>query len=184
MQEIATIGANLEPLNFLFERSEVRVIVDEFGTIWFVCRDVFQALGVSWSGRKGSLKNYPERWVRVLHCQTPSGPQEVICISIAGVYKTLFASRAPLATAFAELVCEEILPAIVEHGFYGILPLAERRHSLREYRGLMNDLSKGPDILVHALYPAAVALARQLRLPIPDKDEFLSDGNQLKLEGL
>ena len=184
MQELSPINSSIDPVTFFFEKHEVRVIVDRSGTPWFVCRDVFAALDVSWSGRKASLKNYPKRWVRVLQCQTPQGVQDMICMSQPGIYKTLFNSRKPQAEAFVEFVCEELLPTLQKQGFFGKLQGADRARMSRELRQLLTELPKADAFQRELLLRDLRCVCGLLGYPVPDTALIGKDPDQLALEGL
>ena len=103
---------------FAFNGFEVRTITDG-NQVWFCAKDVFDAIGCTWAGTKGSLSNTPEKWVMVWNLQTIKGEKNLIFISEPAVYQTLFRSKMPEAVKFTEWVCEEVLPAIRKTGFYG-----------------------------------------------------------------
>lgn len=99
--------------------------------LWFVAKDVCEALGISWRG-SDSLSVIPEEWKGVRNLRTPqrnsngtiSLPfQDHIVINEAGVYKLAFRSNKPQADAFTNWVASEVLPAIRKTGTY----LSKRR---------------------------------------------------------
>lgn len=114
----ALVAAPLRALNnpFQFSEHEVRTATDERGDAWFCAKDVFEALDIAWSQRTGSLKNYPENWIRALYLRGQSGSGEVIFLAEPGVYKAIFSSRSQEALRFTRWVCEEVLPAIRRQG--------------------------------------------------------------------
>lgn len=129
---------------FEFEDMEVRTATDEHGEAWFCAKDVFEALEISWKSAY-SLRNYPPSWICPLYLRGQSGVGEVLFISEAGVYRTIFRSNKPKAIEFANWVCGEVLPAIRKQGFFGTVPTGERLAFSRQIAALTKELVKTRD---------------------------------------
>ncbi len=112
---------------FQFQNHEIRTILDELGNPWFVAKDVCEALGIDWSGKK-TLNSIPEEWQGVGSFPTPSrendqrggGNQELITIDEPAVYKLAFRSNKPEADNFTNWVASEVLPTIRKTGSYQV----------------------------------------------------------------
>lgn len=107
---------------FQFVDLDVRTAVDENGEVWFCAKDVCLALEISWSGGAKTLSNMPTAWVMVVNFTTIQGEKETYFINEPALYRLIFRSNKPKAEEFANWVCEEVLPAIRKHGFYGKVP--------------------------------------------------------------
>lgn len=107
---------------FQFANLDVRTAVDENGEVWFCAKDVCLSLEISWSGGSKTLSNMPITWVRVVNFTTPQGGQDTYFVNEPALYRLIFRSNKPKAEEFANWVCEEVLPAIRKHGFYGKVP--------------------------------------------------------------
>lgn len=105
------------PAVFQFENHKLRTIEID-GEPWFVARDVAEAIGVVWKGTH-TISHIPEEWRGVSSDGTPSGKQEVIVISEAGLFFFLNRSDKPAALPLQKKVAGEILPSIRKHGHYG-----------------------------------------------------------------
>ena len=111
MNNTLTIFNNAE-LNF-----SLRTIKDEEGEIWFVGKDVAQALG--YANTKKAVKDHVDkddkRGERIV---TPSGIQTATIINESGMYSLIFSSKLPIAKKFKHWVTSEVLPTIRKHGMY------------------------------------------------------------------
>ena len=121
-------GAELQLINqpvatpsgptFLFENHDVRVQVGGDGTLWFVARDVAEALGITWTGH--TLSKIPDGWITMVKLTTVTGVKETTAISEMAVYKLAFRSNKPEAERFTNWVAEVVLPAIRKTGGYHV----------------------------------------------------------------
>lgn len=90
--------------------------------MWFCAKDVCEVLEITWTRRGNALRSIPETWVMVSHYETIKGKRETIFINEVTLYKLIFRSNKPKAEEFANWVCEEVLPTIRKHGFFGNVP--------------------------------------------------------------
>ncbi len=111
---------NTLSLNYMFNQSQVRTLVDE-DIVWFVGKDVATILG----------HTNPERAIRkfvddedkvVTDLVTSYGTKETTLISEYGCYSLILASHTEEAKKFKHWVTHEVLPSIRKQGFYSILP--------------------------------------------------------------
>ncbi len=107
---------------FQFEAFDVRTAIDDNADVWFCAKDVCAVLDIAWTGATITLDNMPERWFMVMNLMTIKGEREAYFLNEAGLYFLIFRSQKPKAKEFANWVCEEVLPQIRKHGFYGALP--------------------------------------------------------------
>ena len=91
---------NIIPFNF--ESKEIRV-VEINGEPWFVAKDVAEGLGYVWKG-SATISHIPDEWRGVYSVQTPSGMQEMSCLTEQGLYFFVNRSDKPKAIPFQKWV--------------------------------------------------------------------------------
>lgn len=106
----------------VFENPEFGKIrtVENDGDVWFVGKDVAQALGY---GEGKSLANAVANHVDgedkgVTELMTPGGKQKMVIINESGLYSLVLSSKLPDAKKFKRWVTSEVLPSIRKHGGY------------------------------------------------------------------
>ncbi|MBR0249865.1 MAG: hypothetical protein IJQ77_02175 [Synergistaceae bacterium] len=109
----------------IFNNNEfsVRTTKDDDGTIWFVTKDIAQALGYSESSIAGLQKliaHVPEIWKGMKRIQTPGGEQDMICLTEQGVYFFLGRSDKLKALPYQMWIAGDVVPSIRETGSYSI----------------------------------------------------------------
>lgn len=101
---------------------------DEFGEIrtvqikddvWFVGKDVAQALGYS-NTSDAILKHVDEEDKGVAKCDTLGGAQNLTVINESGVYALVFGSKLESAKRFKHWITSEVLPQIRKTGSYAM----------------------------------------------------------------
>ena len=178
------IAANIRQVNnpFVFSEHEIRTAVDEHGEVWFCAKDVFEALLITWSGQRGSLKNYPEKWLMVLQLKTSQGVKDAVFLSEPAVYKTIFRSNKPEAEAFANWVCEEVLPTIRKQGWYGKISAAQETQLTYLMLKLMDQLSTKNSFIYKLILQRLRNVCNLLGEPMPDVALLGKDRQQFELE--
>lgn len=71
------------------EKFSVRTIRDDNGKIWFVAKDVAEALEYTRFDSnllQNLLPNVPEEWKGTKQIRTPGGEQEMLCLTEEGLY--------------------------------------------------------------------------------------------------
>lgn len=169
-------------LEAVFEGHDVRVAVDEEARVWICAPDLFAALDIKWSGRKQSLKNYPDRWIRLLRCGGLHGSNEAYFLSEPGVYKTLLASRKPAAQRFTEWVFEDLLPTVRTNGYYGELDSIARKRLTDLMIKLVDKIRDGDAFTQQALLPQLRNICMLLRVPVPGLELVGKDPRQHRLD--
>lgn len=114
--ETTTALASLPVARFDWQGTPLRSFRDAKGAIWFVAKDVCQALDLTNTSR--GIDRLKDHMKGVTTVNTPGGPQEVTTISEPGVYALAFRSRKPEAEAFQQWVFETVLPTIRQDGMY------------------------------------------------------------------
>lgn len=92
-------------------------VVEQDGGLWFVAKDVADSLGYTWAGIR-NIQHVPDEWRGVESVSTPSGIQEMLCLSEQGVYFFLARSDKPKALPFQKWLAGDVLPSIRRNGLY------------------------------------------------------------------
>lgn len=104
----------------IFENDElgftVRTIKEE-DEIWFVAKDVAQALEYS-AWQPNIIANVPEIWKGIKRINTPGGEQEMLCLTEQGLYFFLGRSDKKKALPYQMWVAGKVVPSIRKHGIY------------------------------------------------------------------
>ena len=103
----------------------VRTTQDADGTVWFVARDVADALEYSDASNPARLfANVPEMWKGVKRIHTTSDKatarpyQDMLCLMEQGLYFFLGRSDKPKALPYQMWIAGEVVPSIRKHGAY------------------------------------------------------------------
>jgi prophage antirepressor-like protein len=107
--------SNITP--FQFENQAVRT-VSVSGEIWFVAKDVIEAVDAVWGAR--AISHIPGEWKGMHPIPTPGGTQEMAILSEHGVYFYLNRSDKPKALPIQMWIAGEVLPSIRKTGGYNI----------------------------------------------------------------
>ena len=103
---------------FSFDNHPVRTVMIG-GDIWFVAKDVMNALGYSKTSKPGMvISHLPDEWKGVNRIDTLGGKQEISMISEQGLYFFLGRSDKPKALPFQKWLAGEVLPQIRKTGSY------------------------------------------------------------------
>lgn len=116
-------------ITFGYSEKQLRTHIDENNDPWFVAKDVFNILGLTWKGSNPSLKGIPEEWRGVCYYETPlenqygkqgEQKQNLVIINQAAVFKLAFRSRKEEAEKFTNWVAGEVLPQLLNKGSYSL----------------------------------------------------------------
>lgn len=107
---------NGELMQFHFESSEIRTIVDSENDLWFIAQDVCDILGLANVSAACAGLDDDEKGIRKV--DTLRGEQEMLIISESGFYSVVSRSNKPQARPFQKWVTREVLPAIRKTGSY------------------------------------------------------------------
>ncbi len=112
------MSAQLSTFNFE-GKAPIRTILRDDGEPWVVAKDAAEALGYSKTSNPARLfAHIPEEWRGVNPIHTPSGIQEMVVLSEAGLFFFLARSDKPKALPFQKWIAGEVLPAIRRTGAY------------------------------------------------------------------
>jgi prophage antirepressor-like protein len=99
-----------------FEDKNIRIVNQENGDVWFVAKDVCNALGLTHITKTLSKLDEDEK-LNVLLVHSAQN-RKYIAVSESGLYKIIFQSNKPKAKAFTNWVTKEVLPSIRKYGKY------------------------------------------------------------------
>ena len=111
-----TAKESIKVYTFDATAQQVRVEINN-GQVWFVAKDVCDALGIVKYRDAVSRLDEDERVSVVL--DTLGGKQRLTAISESGLYNLIFQSRKAEAKLFRKWVTSEVLPSIRRTGSYG-----------------------------------------------------------------
>ncbi len=103
-------------VEFNFGTHSLRTI-NEGETLWFVAKDVCDALDIADTSQAVSRLDDDEKLMRTLHVSGQN--REVLCVNESGLYALILRSNKPEAKPFRKWVTREVLPAIRKTGSYG-----------------------------------------------------------------
>lgn len=84
----------------------------------FVAADVCRVLGITDTSKAILRLDDDEKGTNSI--RTPGGPQEMLCVTEAGLYSLILGSRKPEARDFKRWVTHEVLPTIRKTGRYAV----------------------------------------------------------------
>ena len=102
-------------LPFSFEGRSLRVLREAAGEPLFVAKDVALALEYAWKG-VSTVSHIPEEWRGVYSVQTPSGTQDMLCLTEQGLYFFLGRSDKPKALPFQKWLAGGSAPGDPQDG--------------------------------------------------------------------
>lgn len=142
---------------FSFDSREIRVLTVN-NEPWFVAKDVAEAL--EYTRFDSNLINHvPDEWKGMNPIRTPSGIQEMWCLSEPGLYFFLNRSDKPKALPFQKWAAGEVFPAIRKTGSYA-LPGASSNSALAAQ---LADLLQGKVLVDYTLLADLANTAYALR---------------------
>lgn len=167
---------------FQFTDSNIRTAVDDRQEVWFCAKDVCEALGISWSTM--TLGNMPKDWFMGINFITIKGERETVFINEPGLYRLIFRSNKPKAEEFARWVCEEVLPQIRKHGFFGELSSKDYIAIVKQISDLTDRLVNSKNAFLHKVLEKPLRnLCTMAGHPMPDINLLSKDIEQLDLFG-
>jgi prophage antirepressor-like protein len=103
-----------------FSSFAVRVVRGIDGELLWVAKDVAEALGYSVDSGAGKIiAHVPTEWRGGYPIPTPSGSQDMACLSEPGLYFFLARSDKEAALPFQKWIAGEVIPTIRKTGGYG-----------------------------------------------------------------
>lgn len=99
----------------------VRTVTDEDGVVWFVGKDIVEALEYAEASNPARLfANIPDAWRDVKPFHTNGGEQNMLCLSEQGLYFFLGRSDKPKALPYQMWIAGDVVPSIRKTGSYSI----------------------------------------------------------------
>ena len=139
------------------EDFRVRTTQDADGTVWFVGKDIAQALDYSETTVNNAInalmQSVPEIWKGKKPIMTPGGEQEMLCLTEQGVYFFLGRSDKPKALPYQMWIAGEVVPSIRKTGSYSVKAEGadlEIRYKELEAKNRELDL-RGAELLQHMI---------------------------------
>ena len=97
--------------------------ISEKGQIWFVAKDIAEALDYSQTSTAAALfANVPEIWKGHKPIMTLGGEQDMLCLTEQGVYFFLGRSDKPKALPYQVWIAGDVVPSIRETESYSARP--------------------------------------------------------------
>ena len=110
----------------------VRTTTDNDGNIWFVAKDIAQALDYAEESNPARLfAHVPGLWKGVKLIHTHGGAQNMICLTEQGVYFFLGRSDKKKALPYQMWIADDVVPSIRKTGTYNIKHSETRDIELR-----------------------------------------------------
>ena len=104
------------------ENFSVRTTQDENRTVWFVAKDIAEALEYKESTINSNISNLfasvPECWKGNKRIITPGGGQNMLCLTEQGVYFFLGRSDKPKVLPYQMWIASDVVPDIMHTGGY------------------------------------------------------------------
>lgn len=94
-------------------------VIENAGELFFVAKDVAEALGYTWNGAP-RIAHVPEEWRGVTSVVTPSGEQEMLTLSEQGLYFFLARSDKPKALPYQKWIAGDVMPSLRKTGSYSV----------------------------------------------------------------
>ena len=109
---------------------QVRTVMRD-GEVWFIARDVAEALG--YANASDAISKHVDREDKgIAKCDTLGGTQELTVLNESGLYSLILSSKLGSAKRFKRWVTSEVLPAIRKTGSYEMSRLS------KEMRAILN----------------------------------------------
>lgn len=140
----------------------------------FVAKDVTLALGYKWNGN-ARIAHVPAEWRRVTSVVTPSGMQEMACLTEQGLYFFLCRSDKPTARPFQKWLAGEVLPSIRRTGSYTLPTTPPPAPNKPRPSDLLSSLGLSEDVLSlnRSLRVRLLGIAARVALMDPEQESRL-----------
>lgn len=96
----------------------IRVYTDEYKRPWYVARRVALKLGYEKDPNRSVRKFVSEENRSIIPIKTPGGIQQMLCISLDGVFELLAKSKTKVGEEYRKMTNMEINPTIYQTGAY------------------------------------------------------------------
>ncbi len=165
---------------FQFADLDIRTATDEHSEVWFCAKDVCAALDIAWSSM--TLENMPENWLMVVKLTTIQGERDAYFINKAGLYRLMFRSNKHKAKAFANWLCENVLPEIRKTGFFGTISIKDQINISKQIESISLQIVNNKNAFRRKLLQDPLRrLCNIVNQPIPPDDWIAKDYTQVDL---
>ena len=173
----------------------VRTISDK-GTIFFVAKDVAEALDYSESGISNMgtiIAHVPEIWKGRKRITTPDGEQEMLCLTEQGLYFFLGRSDKSKALPYQMWIASDVVPSIRQTGNYSLkkenpaLPagVLDGAKMIFELAGLKdNQLTLAVDKVYRSYTGKSALSAGEVQLEAPVKEHAYTPSELAEILGV
>jgi prophage antirepressor-like protein len=146
-----------------FNGLNIRIIHQENGELWFVCKDLCDALDIKNSRDAYMRLDEDERKESVLPTFRDSTQvRKMNIVSESGMYKIIFQSNKPNAKIFTNWVTKEVLPSIRKTGSYRtVAPQSEITRGVRYDNGVYDQVMF--DVMAMPTQEGRVRLMRNIK---------------------
>ena len=103
---------------YFIQDPHIFVEYDEHGIPWFIANRVAFELGYTKSLKTIIRDNVSPENKKLMKVQTPGGLQNMMCISLEGLYELISRSRTDLATFYRNMTNLEVYPTLFKTGAY------------------------------------------------------------------
>lgn len=179
----------------IFNNDEFSIrTIEENGEIWFVARDIAEALEYNLDGGMSRIFGHvPDVWKGGKRIATPGGIQEMLCLTEQGLYFFLGRSDKPKALPYQMWVAGEVIPSIRKTGSYSVnkmqasLPsgVLEGAKFILEYAGITgNQCTLALDKVYKSYTGQSLLLTAGIELKAPVKEQALTASELAELIGV
>ena len=133
----------------IFNKNEFTIrTINEDGEIWFVAKDVAQALEYSETTIKNNISNLiqsvPDIWKGNKRIITLGGEQEMLCLSEQGLYFFLGRSDKPKALPYQMWIAGDVVPNIRKTGNYITAPVVNNTDTALQRIAVLQHMLDNP----------------------------------------
>lgn len=159
---------------FNYEPEEEKLLkqirtVEIDGEIWFVAKDVAEALGyknTQAAVRKHCKKPQPVGGDQNAH---PSLDSQTTIIPEPDLYRLIVRSKLPSAEKFEEWIFEEVIPSIRKKGFYGKINRTELPNFIERYKDNFHKIPSDHFSVISEMFTRLHIALEKAGYVIPDK---------------
>ena len=94
------------------------VEIGDGGRLWFVANRVVFKLGFTKNLKNVIRDNVSSENKKTMKVETPGGPQNMMCISLEGIFELLSRSRSKLSDIYRDMSNQEVYPTLFTTGAY------------------------------------------------------------------
>jgi hypothetical protein len=147
--------------------SDIRTVEIE-GQIYFVGNDVARTLG--YARPADAIRAHCKPKGTVKHSiPTSGGPQDLLLINEANVYRLIVRSQLPSAEKFEEWLFEEVVPSIRKKGYYGTIDRTTLPNFIERYKDNYHKIDSNYFSVITEMFVRLYSALEKAGYVIPDK---------------